>query len=153
MKTNNLNLDEKIRRLKHYLQEDAPEIIGTEAVNFFQESFQNEGFTDKTLQKWKEVKRRLNARSGERKAAASRPILTGETGELADSITYHIQGTDAVISSDKPYAKAHNEGTDNAGRNHNVSIPQRRFVGPSETLDQTIMDIIEADIDRILKHK
>lgn len=48
----------KLDRIQKYLDNQLPTIIGVEAVNFFKESFDNQGFTDQTLEKWKEVKRR-----------------------------------------------------------------------------------------------
>lgn len=139
-----------ISQLEDYLQNTMPEIVGIEAVNHFQQSFIDEGFTDKELVKWDDVKRRTNARDSER-AAATRPILTGDTGELADSITYTAHRNYVEITSDKDYALAHNEGTTNAGRNRNVTIKQRQFVGESETLSKVIEDIIKNDIKQIFK--
>lgn len=138
-----------IAKIEEYLQDQLPTIIGNEAVNFFKECFQNEGFTDKSLVKWKDVKRRLEARNKER-ASANRPILTGETGELADSLNFKIVGNSIIFYSDKDYAQAHNEGTTNAGRNRNVTITKRQFVGPSQTFDDLILKIIEQDLKQIL---
>ncbi len=47
----------KIKRAEDYLTKNAPRIAGIEAVNHFQNSFQNEGFTDSHLVKWKTPKR------------------------------------------------------------------------------------------------
>lgn len=52
------NIINKISILKHYLKQDAPIIIGTEAVKHFQQSFYDEGFTDSYLIKWKPSKRK-----------------------------------------------------------------------------------------------
>ena len=48
----------KLQELERFRREDVPEIIGTEAVRHFNQSFVNEGFTDKSLKKWPDVKRR-----------------------------------------------------------------------------------------------
>lgn len=48
----------KLKKLRKFLEKDIYIILGEEAVNHFQESFDNEGFTDKTLKKWDDVKRR-----------------------------------------------------------------------------------------------
>lgn len=45
----------KIQRLTDFGKTDALDILGTEAVEHFRESFANEGFTDETLEKWPEV--------------------------------------------------------------------------------------------------
>jgi phage gpG-like protein len=41
-----------------FWKEKFPRIIGDEAIKHFNESFVNEGFTDKTLKKWQNVERR-----------------------------------------------------------------------------------------------
>ena len=51
------NLQQKLQRLERFLKRDALRIIGIEAVNFFEESFQKQGFTDKHFEKWKKSKR------------------------------------------------------------------------------------------------
>jgi phage gpG-like protein len=51
------NIRRMNERMKRYMQQDAPRIIGTEAVNHFKQSFDDEGFTDKSLKKWKPAKR------------------------------------------------------------------------------------------------
>lgn len=50
-------IQNKLKQLKQYIERDVPRIIGSEAVIHFKNSFQNEGFTDQNLQKWKSVKR------------------------------------------------------------------------------------------------
>lgn len=50
---------ERLEKIKQFTTgEEIKDILGTEAVNHFRESFQNEGFTDETLNPWKDVKRR-----------------------------------------------------------------------------------------------
>lgn len=48
----------KLQELERFRQQDVPDIIGTEAVRHFNQSFVNEGFTDKSLKKWPDIKRR-----------------------------------------------------------------------------------------------
>lgn len=93
-----------------------PNLVGAEAVAHFKDSFQNEGFTDQVLVKWQDVQRRTNPKRVDR-AAASRPILTGATGDLGRSVDYKampgevtIKGDTMGAGSDKDYAAAHNEG-------------------------------------------
>ena len=126
---------------------DLPDIVGREAVNHFQEGFQNEGFTDKSLVKWPEVKRREGKAKG---TDAMRKILTGRTGALHDSITYVIEPDKVVISANpmntgaaSNYAAVHNIGVTNAGRARNTVIPQRKFIGNSEMMNQRIVEKIE----------
>lgn len=141
----------KLELLEQFMKNDLPDIAGTEAVNHFAESFQNEGFTDRELKKWVEVQRRKATvkRNGKqvpnpyKGVKRTRKILKGDSGDLGESLTYDTAGYDVIISSDKPYARAHNQGADDAGRNHNVVIPQRQFAGPSETLNNAIVKEIE----------
>lgn len=138
------------KELEQYINEDTPEIMGNLAVAHFKEGFQTgtEGFTDETLEKWDNVKRRLYPK--DKKAGAFRAILTGETGDLGASISYKRESAQATVYSDKPYAEAHNEGTTNAGRKHNVTIPKRQFIGDSKVLNDKILHEITSDISRII---
>jgi phage gpG-like protein len=129
------------------LMKQIPAIAGVEAVNHFKENFQIEGFDEPNA--WQEVKRRQNPTRPDH-AAASRKILTGETGNLGRSIQYEAQEGQATVFSDVVYADAHNEGTNTAGRNRNISIPKRQFIGESKKLDEKIEKEIERRLGLIL---
>ena len=58
---------------------------------------------------------------------------------------------EAIIYTDVPYAAAHNEGTNNAGRNRKTKIPKRQFIGDSNTLNKKVIKVIEDELKRILK--
>lgn len=131
--------------LKRQLQHDLPSKLGNIAVRLFKENFQKESFFGRA---WKEVKRRLNPQT--RGAAAHRKILTGPTGNLGRSIQYTPRDGSVTIESDLPYSSAHNEGTTNAGRSHNVRIPQRRFIGESPELTAAIEKKITEEISKAL---
>lgn len=54
---------ERMKEVQEFVaSDDVKDILGVEAVNHFKESFTNEGFTDSSLEKWQDVKRR-NANS------------------------------------------------------------------------------------------
>jgi phage gpG-like protein len=158
-----MTIEEHIRKLtqqkqeiEEYINQNLPDIVGVEAVNFFTESFENEGFTDETFIKWQEVKRRQNPKRPKR-PEANRKILAGETNELGRSIEYETQPGQVVITSDtitagsnKSYASAHNEGTNTAGKNHNITIPKRQFIGESKTLDKKIIEKTQSDLLEII---
>ena len=145
-------LGDQAEKIQHFMHEDMPEHVGHLAVEHFKENFQVEGFVDKSKEPWKEVKRRMDPRG--RGARATRKILTGETGELGDSISFEKPAPGQVlIFSDKPYALAHNEGTETAGRGHSTTIPKRQFIGESEALNQKVQHKIEEGIDRIVQGK
>lgn len=139
------------RDLEQGFAADLPDIVGREAVNHFQEGFQNEGFTDKGLVRWQEVKRRESKGKGKAKGVDTmRKILTGRTGALHDSITYVVEPGKVVVSanpmntgSGTNYAAVHNFGVNDAGRARNTVIPQRQFIGHSEVMNQRIVDKIE----------
>lgn len=131
--------------LKRQLQHDLPIKLGNLAVRLFKDNFQKESFFGRA---WIEVKRRLNPKT--RGAAANRKILTGPTGNLGRSIQATPRDGSVTIHSDLPYASAHNDGTSNAGRSHNVRIPQRQFIGPSPELTDAIEKKIIQEINKAL---
>jgi len=143
------HLKEKEQQLKKAMEETIPRKVANKAVLHFKKSFQDEGFTDAGLQKWKEVKRRENPKRADL-AKAKLPILTG-TGNLGRSIKATHEPGKVTVFSDVPYAAAHNEGTTNAGRNRNVTIPKRQFIGKSETLEKEIERVIVDELGKILK--
>lgn len=137
-------------QIKEAINNDLPVVMGVTAVDFFKENFQNEGFTDASNVPWQEVKRRQDPNV--RGARATRKILTGDTGDLGESIEHqHTAPGETTIRSDKPYADAHNSGTTTAGRNHNVTIPQRQLIGESEQLDKLIEEEIESKLGNIFQ--
>jgi len=169
------NIYNTLKNLQRYIKHDVPEIIGTEAVNHFQESFQNEGFTDNSLKKWNKVKRRNSSsswygfkygskvrkpgRKQRRKgsitnfspAATKRKILSG-TGELRRSITYKKSGNRVIVYSDKDYAETQNKGGKIKifGKSSRM-LSKRQFIGKSRKLKRNIIKEINNDITKILK--
>jgi phage gpG-like protein len=153
---------EKMQKIKEFTNGDAiKDIIGVEAVNHYKESFQNEGFTDETLNPWKDVQRRNPSsrwygHSGQTgkfsQARTTAKILSGETRELQNAITYrHIAGG-VGVSNDKPYASVHNYG----GRakiygKKEFQMPKRQFIGRSAAMVSRINDKIKRRMIDILK--
>jgi phage gpG-like protein len=141
-------------RLNDALNKDIPDIVGIEAVNHYQEGFQNEGFTDKALDRWVEVKRRQGKGKG---ADAGRKILTGRTGALHDSIEYKVEPGKVIVSANPAnagagvnYAAVHNFGVNNAGRRRNTTIPKRQFIGESQALNKKIQNAIEEHLKKVI---
>lgn len=130
--------------LKRQLEHDLPRKLGNIAVRLFKENFQKESFFGRA---WKEVKRRLHGAKG---AAGRRKILTGPTGNLGRSIQFTPHDGYVVIHSDLPYSSAHNDGTSNAGRSHNVRIPQRQFIGEDPKLTDALEKKIKQEINKAL---
>ena len=170
-------LDDAIHRLSEamqYVKEDLPDIIGIEGVKHFKNSFQQEGFEDRTVTKWASRKtKRTGSTNGQK-------VLT-KSGELAESIDYRKEGSNVVFSTDKPYAELHNEGGEievtpkmkayfwamhkqakDAGDEDmadqykgmalakKIVMPKRQFMGESQVLEEHITAKIERDLNRIL---
>ena len=134
-------------RLQRELATDIPKKVGNLAVRMFKDNFQKESFFGRA---WKEVKRRLHP-SGKHRAADTRAILTGPTGNLGRSVQFSVRDGSVIVHSDLPYSAAHNEGTTNAGRSHNARIPQRQFIGESPELTDAIEKKITEEINKALK--
>lgn len=107
-------------------------IMGNDALNWFEDSFRNQGFTDDTLIRWKARKKR--EREG-------RAILT-KTGNLRRSLKKSNVGQYAIkITSNLPYANRHNDGLN--------KMPKRQFVGYSGKLNRKIIGKFEQKIKAI----
>ena len=159
-------LPEKFRAMQKELEdfaagEDKKRIAGQEAVNFFKESFQNEGFTDQNLQKWPNVKRRdpnspWYGHSGQTRkfseARTTAKILNGETSQLKDATTYTKTATGVRVYNEMPYAKVHNfGGTAKIYGKKAFRMLARPFIGPSAQLKQRIMERVAEEIEKIKK--
>jgi phage gpG-like protein len=117
--------------------------------NFFKDSWRNQGFTDKSLEKWqprkisklylkrgmRSTKSKTSFKLSAQAKKANHAILVGQARHvrLRNSLKKRVSGLTIEISTDKPYAQVHNEGG-NAGRGRKVRIPQRQYMGESETL-------------------
>jgi phage gpG-like protein len=130
-------------KLAQAINSDLPIRIGKRSADFFKENFQKEGFVDGGLNRWKEVKRRLDPNT--KGAARTRKILTGKTGDLGRSIRYETGNAQVSVFSELIYAAVHNEGL-RAGRGKGFIMPKRQFIGDSRELD----DIINKEIDNSL---
>lgn len=170
------NITKKLQKVQQYLKNDVGDVIGIEAINHFKDSFQNEGFTDTSLQKWDKVKRTepsskwygfkyksTSPKPGRTKrkeesytnyseAATKRPVLSGDTQELMNAIDYDFNGARVTITARTAYSQIHNEGGQIKvfGRN-TATMPKRQFMGASEVLKNKIQSIIEKDLTNILK--
>jgi phage gpG-like protein len=178
MDNNNVQgVDEIIKRLqavKEYLKADVFTAIGTEAVSHFKDGFVNEGFTDKSLEKWA-------PRNSKRFGSTNGQKVLSKTGDLADSLEFEKRGNTVVILTDKPYAQIHNEGGQmsvtpkmqayfwamfyKAKENKDeemmdqykamalasfIKIEKRQFIGDSAVLNNRITDKILRDLKRML---
>ena len=137
-------LKEASRKAARFLHSGAVDILAVEGQKHFKNSFQRgvEGFTDKTLKKWPDIKEKTKKRKRQKNGSLP-PILTNK-GHLADSIQYDQDyNKQAVTFSSLDYGEYHNEGTG--------KTPKRQFMGESEVLDDKVMGIIEKHLDAIFK--
>lgn len=123
-----------------------PVKVGNEAVEHFKENFERGGFVDNGLNKWLPAKR-LSSKYGDKK---NKTLLSGRN-HLRDSIEAEPISGGVKIVNRVEYAAAHNEGTNNAGRGRNVTIPKRQFIGDSKELDGKIREIIDKEIEKRTK--
>ena len=154
-------LDRKIQQhaseLATFLKNDAIDIIEVEGLNHIEEAFDNEGFTDGSLRKWRKRKARgqtyktnRRGRAGQLTAAgradAGRAILTGHGSggnKLRNSFRAERSSEGVRFATDKEYAQRHNEGL--------KGMPKRQFMGKSKELSRKVMLKINKQINLILK--
>jgi phage gpG-like protein len=90
--------------LVNFINKTGPRIVGKLAVDYFKNNFRKGSFDGK---KWKAPKR-FNE-SGKNASDKYGPLLS-PTAELMNSLTYKADIGMVTISSDKVYARIHNEG-------------------------------------------
>ena len=130
-----------------------PRKAGVMAVNLFNENFRKGGFLNKVRVAWRRTKRQNNPRmtkAGKTTAASSYGPLLSSRRHLSRSNEKIVGNGQVTIVNKVPYAAVHNEGG-RAGRGHKTEIPKRTFIGPSETLDKQITDMMRTDMENLLK--
>jgi hypothetical protein len=111
--------------VQRFADNEAPVIAGKTAADFFTANFDRQGFLNKSLKMWQDVRRRTHPRNTPKgQTSAGRRILFGETRNLSRSIDY-ATGTagKVIIYTDVKYAPYHNKGT--------AKLPKRQFIGDS----------------------
>jgi phage gpG-like protein len=84
------------------LIDEVPDIVGQTAVDWYKDSFKNQGFTDNVLVPWKP-----------RRGAAGRDKTLVHTANLRDSLRYRAVGNTVVVftgGESADYARIHNRG-------------------------------------------
>lgn len=153
---------ERMKDITDFIEsDDAKEIVGTEAVNHFKESFTNEGFTDENLESWPEVERRKKdsewfGHSGQTgkfsEARTVAKILSGETGELKEAITYEKTDRGVKVKNEKEYASVHQfGGMAKIYGKKEFQMLARPFVGKSKVMVDKIKTELKSRIIEILK--
>ena len=140
-----------------------PRKAATIAQNFSKfERFRAQNWVDTRTEPWPKRKGRQRGKS--------RNLLV-QTGRLKQSIRkVSVTPEKAIIGTDVPYARVHNEGfrrnvtvsrhtrESRKGRSYEVkshkrrmNIPQRKFLGASMVLDQRITRMMAAELTRAIK--
>ncbi|QKX04873.1 phage morphogenesis protein [Aquimarina sp. TRL1] len=153
----------KAKRVAEFLAREGIEIVIVEEENHIQENFQNEGFTDGGVEKWKkrktedkkgrDITRYRTNRRGKRgnktaygRKNEGRAILTGH-GTGGDKLRYSYKssksGNKATFTSDKAYAEIHNEGKGN--------MHKRKHIGAAKSKTAKINRKVKKGLDKILK--
>jgi len=155
---------QRMKKLKDFVENEAPVIMGNEAINHFKESFVNEGFTDETLEKWPEVERRKpdspwygHTSDKENKyflaSRTTAKILTNSE-QLGEGFRKEFIPGGVKIINDKPYAAVHQRGLPAKiyGKTP-FTMPRRRFVGKSKVMIRNINNELLTEIKKIIKGK
>jgi len=120
-----------LRRLEQEIQRQLPRLahdMAEHAQAFFEESFDRQGFTDKSTEKWEPRKSKGHSKF------AHEPILE-RSGRLRNSFRIIRQGAATfTLVNDAPYAKYLNEGT--------ADMPARPFMGDSHRLQQELKALV-----------
>ena len=152
---------QKMKELKDFVEgDDIKDILGVEATNHYKESFDNEGFTDEQLVKWDDVERRDEqstwyGHSGQTgkfsQARTTAKILSGETGELANSLSYKHTDRGVRVTSPTAYGHVHQFGKlAKIYGKKSFQMPARPFMGKSVLLKTNIESKIKREIIKIM---
>ena len=125
----------KIRDQIRQLKKSIPAQTSSMAVEWFENSFTRQGFTDRRFKRWKKRKPYAPRNEG-------RAILV-DTGTLRRSIRKErVTFRQVRIVSKLPYSAVHNDGLGN--------MPQRKFMGESQKLERKMLKFIYKSIDKAL---
>jgi phage gpG-like protein len=147
-KSDKFNLEGVIAKFEE-TKKVLPKIFANDAMNFVNDNFKKQGFDNMFVERWREVKRRMQGTKAwkypKKKALGrrTRAILV-QTGELRRA-TYIKKATwnQTTIANPTPYADYHNSGT--------ARIPQRQFMGHSKALEKIQIAKINKALNEIWK--
>lgn len=140
------NIERQADEIRRLIDRTLPIKAGAIAKKHFRENFERGGFVDDGLHEWKPALR-LSSKYGDKK----NKTLMSSRNHLYNNIQDIPQRGSVKIENRTPYAVAHNEGTTTAGRNRNVTIPKRQFIGESKELTEKIKYLIETEVEKVIK--
>lgn len=159
----------QVRNEFERFKKQLPIAIGGIAVRFFKDNFRRQGFLDKSLEPWKK-----------RKDGTTDGILSKSGNLRRSIRATKVTEDNVTVGTYKKYAQIHNEGgvitqvptpkqrkffwakyyasekTNEAwkgaalAKQIRISIPQRKFIGNSQALDNEIDDHILNELNNIL---
>lgn len=135
------------------VKEILPVVVATEGLRHFEQSWDNQGFTDSNISKWSKRKppksglKKWDSRNKGRAILVSHQSQTKGT-HLKDSLRAEQNATEVIFSTDKAYAQVHNEGG-KAGRGNGFIMEKREFMGESQVLNNKIAEKMDREIERI----
>jgi len=135
------NFNAKIKQFEK-ISRTLPKRVGNVAKNHFLESFDNEGFSDGSINSDPWAKRKSKTK---RDQTAGRRQLLIQSGALKRSIKVAAGPTFkkiAVGSYGINYAERHNKGL--------KGMPKRQFIGKSRILDKKIKQLIKNEMSKLL---
>ncbi len=141
-----LHLRRNKEALGRLITRTLPVKAGTIAVQHFSDNFTQEGFVDDSLKPWKPSKRKSDPKNPDN----AYKTLLSRRNNLYKSIKKKVAPGVATVYTDVPYAAAHNEGTNRAGRNHRVRIPKRQFIGRSKQLEDKVREMIDREVRKVI---
>lgn len=157
------DLQNLLNRAAEKIPDQALRIIEVEGRNVITKNFQDQGFNDQGVSKWRERKTtdskgrdktryRTNRRGQQGELTKfgqkeiGRAILTGhQTGgdKLRNSFRSRREHLKVVFFTYKEYAQYHNEGSEH--------LPKRQFIGKSAYLESKIEDKIKRTLDNLFR--
>jgi phage gpG-like protein len=119
------------------VKRELPPVIGNMGQRFFADSFVKGGFTDQSFQMWQPRKNEIHGGIAmiSSKSKGARAVLV-KSGALRNAVNRSVRSTtfdNISFEVGLKYAAVHNEGL-HAGRGKGFKMPQRKFMGHSETL-------------------
>jgi len=155
-------MKELAKKAEKQLERDLATVVKVEGQKHFERSWDIQGFEDRGVTKWKprKIPRQYNKNGTVSKTYKKfmhkngRAILYSHATDrdgthLKDSIKSSKDGKRVIFSTNKVYAKVHNEGG-RAGRGKGFIMPKRQFMGRSAALDRKIEKKINRYIDKLI---
>lgn len=139
-------IEQNATEIQMLIDRTLPIKAGAIAKKHFRENFEKGGFVDDGLHEWKPAKR-LSSKYGDKK---NKTLMSSRKHLYSNTLDIPQRGS-VKIENRTPYAAAHNEGTTTAGKNRNVTIQRRQFIGDSAELTEKIKEVIQKEIDKIVK--